>query len=101
MANDGAVASLAGTARAPMVVLAASKGRHESEEMPGAEGGVFTQTLSRLIGANRATVDVDRDGALDISEIYRSLRQAVDTATSGRQTPWLVRRNIVGDAPLF
>ena len=100
VANDGAVASLAET-HAPMVVLAASKGRQESEEMPGAAGGVFTQTLARLIGAGRDAADTDQDGVLTIGEVYRSLRQNVDTATVGRQTPWLVRRNIVGDAPLF
>lgn len=101
VANDGAVASLATAARAPMVVLAASKGRQESEEMPGAAGGVFTQTLAQLIGAKRKATDADGDGVLEISELYRSLRQSVDAATAGRQTPWLVRRNIVGDAPLF
>jgi len=100
VANDGAVASLAET-HAPMVVLAASKGRQESEEMPGASGGVFTQTLAQLIGTRRNTADADQDGVLTIGEVYRSLRQNVDAATVGRQTPWLVRRNIVGDAPLF
>lgn len=101
VANDGAVDELAATARAPMVVLAASKGRQESYEAPGGSGGLFTQTLAQLIGARRAAADTDHDGILEISELYRSLRQAVDTASRGRQTPWLVRRNIVGDAPLF
>lgn len=101
VANDGAVASLAATARAPMVVLAASKGRQESEEIYGGTGGVFTQTLAQLIGARRKSADADQDGFLAVSEVYRSLRQAVDAATGGRQTPWLVRRNLVGDAPLF
>lgn len=101
VANDGAVDQLAATARAPMIVLAASKGRQESFEAPGSAGGLFTQTLAQLIGAGRAATDTDRDGALEISELYRSLRQKVDAATRGRQTPWLVRRNIVGDAPLF
>jgi hypothetical protein len=101
VANDGAVASLAATARAPMIVLAASKGRQESEEIFGGTGGVFTQTLAQLIGANRKTADADQDGFLEVSEVYRGLRQAVDAATGGRQTPWLVRRNLVGDAPLF
>lgn len=99
--NDGAVASLAMATRAPMVVLAASKGRQESEEMPDTAGGVFTQTLAQVIGVRRKIADVDGDGVLAISELYRSLHQAVEATTGGRQTPWLVRRNIVGDAPLF
>lgn len=100
-ANDAAVAALAGGAAAPMIVLAASKGRQLSEEMPRGGGGVFTQTLARLVGADRATTDGNGDGVLAISEIYRSLKQVVETTTAGRQTPWLVRRNIVGDPPLL
>ena len=62
---------------------------------------MFTQTLAQLIGAKRESADADQDGFLEVSEVYRGLRQAVDAATGGRQTPWLVRRNLVGDAPLF
>ena len=99
--NDGAVASLASVAQAPMVVLAASKGRQLSEESPDGAGGVFTQTLAKLLGKDRRATDANGDGVLQTSEIYRNLRQSVDAATGARQTPWLVRRNIVGDAPLF
>jgi uncharacterized caspase-like protein len=55
--NDGAVAALTGAASAPMVVLAASKGRQLSEEMPRGGGGVFTQTLARLVAKERAATD--------------------------------------------
>lgn len=98
--NDEAVSSLAATT-APMVILAASKGRQLSEELPGRGGGIFTQTLARLLGSGRADADIDQDGLLAISEIYGGVKQTVETQTEGRQTPWLVRRNIVGDAPLF
>lgn len=101
VANDGAVDSLAAKAQAPIVVLAASKGRQESFEAPSGNGGLFTQTLAQLIGAKRASTDTDHDGVLAISELYRSLRQAVDSTSRGQQTPWLVRKNLVGDAPLF
>lgn len=99
--NDGAVASLAKSTQAPMVVLAASKGRQLSEESPDGSGGVFTQTLAKLLGSARASTDTNADGVLQISEVYRNLRQSVDAVTATRQTPWLVRKNIVGDAPLF
>lgn len=99
--NDGAVSSLTKSADAPMVVLAASKGRQLSEEAPDGAGGVFTQTLAKLIGSMRKATDSNGDGVLQISEVYRNLRQHVDAATAARQTPWLVRRNIVGDVPLF
>ena len=99
--NDGAVASLATATTAPMVVLAASKGRQISEEMPNGGGGVFTQSLARLIARDRTSADLDRDGVLSVSELYRSLKAAVETRTGGRQTPWLVRRNLAGDPPLL
>jgi len=98
--NDEAVSSLA-AAESPMVILAASKGRQLSEELPGRGGGIFTQTLARQLGSGRAEADTDRDGVLAISEIYAGVKQTVQSLTDGRQTPWLVRRNIVGDAPLF
>ena len=99
--NDGAVTSLANATTAPMVVLAASKGRQISEEMPNGGGGVFTQSLARLIARDRDSADLDRDGTLSVSELYRSLKTAVETQTRGRQTPWLVRRNLAGDPPLL
>jgi len=99
--NDEAVASLATATDAPMVVLAASKGRQSSEEMPHSSGGVFTQSLTRLLGRDRSGVDVNGDGVLEISELYRKLKPLVEVTTNGRQTPWLVLRNVVGDAPLF
>ncbi len=99
--NDGAVASLALSASAPMVVLAASKGRQISEEMPNGGGGIFTQSLARLIAGERTAADTNRDGVLSVSELYRGLKAAVEIRTEGRQTPWLVRRNLAGDPPLL
>lgn len=99
--NDGAVSSLAAVAAAPMVVLAASKGRQLSEEIAGGKGGVFTQTLVRKLTEERAAADTDGDGVLAVGEIYRSVKAAVEAGTGGRQTPWLVRRNLAGDAPLL
>jgi uncharacterized caspase-like protein len=99
--NDEAVSSITSAGGAPMVVLAASKGRQLSEELRGQRGGVFTQTLARVLADGRADADLDRDGTLSISEVYGGVKRTVELQTDGRQTPWLVRRNIVGDAPLF
>ncbi len=99
--NDAAVASLATKTAAPMVVFAASKGRQSSEEMAGQSGGVFTQTLARLLSRDRAATDSNGDGVLEVSELYRALKVAVEASTDGRQTPWIVRRNMIGDVPLF
>ena len=69
--------------------------------MAATGGGVFTQSLARILGSGRAKADTNGDGLLDVSEIYRAVRQAVVAATQGRQTPWIVRRHVVGDFPLF
>ena len=97
--NDDAMAGIAGGGA--MVVLAASKGRQFSEELAATGGGVFTQTLASILTEQRQTADTNRNGTLEISELYRSLKSVVTSATAGRQSPWVVRRNFVGDAPLF
>lgn len=99
--NDDAIETLAEQSGAPMVVLAASKGRQLSEELPGGSGGVFTQTLASLINDKRTLVDSNGNRVLEISEIYRGLKPNVQRQTGGRQTPWLVLRNFKVDAPLF
>jgi uncharacterized caspase-like protein len=99
--NDDAVESIVGRSGAPIVVLAASKGRQLSNEASERGGGVFTQSLAAVLGPRRAQADVNRNGVLEISEIYRSVKEAVTSATRGQQTPWLVRRNVSGDFPLF
>ena len=97
--NDGAVDVISG--RLLMFVLAASKGRQFSEELSTTGGGVFTQSLAQLLTRGRAEADTDKSGTLEISEVYRALKQAVTIVTQRRQTPWLVRKNMIGDAPLF
>jgi uncharacterized protein len=99
--NDEAVDAIAQRAGAPIVVLAASKGRQLSNEMPETGGGVFTQSLAAVLGPARAQADANRNGLLEVSEIYRTVKEIVAGQTSGGQTPWLVRRNLSGDFPLF
>jgi len=99
--NDDAVAAISGASRTPMLVIAASKGRQLSEELGGAGGGVFTQVLAKLITQGRDDQDINRDGILELSEIFRGLKDAVMRVTDGRQTPWLVRQEMVGDFAVF
>jgi hypothetical protein len=95
------VQSIVGRGGAPMVVLAASKGRQFSLEMGASGGGVFTQSLAAILGPGRAQFDSNRNGVLEVSEVYRSVKEIVTRVTGGQQTPWLVRRNLSGDFPLF
>lgn len=99
--NDDAVAAISGASRTPMLVLAASKGRQFSEEMSGAGGGVFTQVLAKLITQGRDEQDLNQNGVLEVSEIFSGLKDVVTRETNGRQTPWLVRQDMVGDFAVF
>ena len=107
--NDQLVSGLQ-SIEVPMVILAASKGRQvayeDSQNTNGKwKGGVFAYALSNLLGSGRQSADKNKNGTLEISEIYSALKSTIVTETStgakGVQTPWLERRNVVGDFPLF
>jgi hypothetical protein len=99
--NDDAVAALVAGEHSPMLVLAASKGRQVSYEGPNWDGGVFTYALISALRTKRADYDLDRDGSLEISELYRALRTIVSRETNGGQSPWLVREDLLGDFVVF
>jgi uncharacterized caspase-like protein len=98
--NDQAVDVLAGKGRTPLLVIAASKGRQESEESAKL-GGVFTQSVAEAITTGRAASDLNRNGVIEVSEVYGAVKARVQQLTKGRQTPWLVRSGLYGDFPLF
>src|SRR5262249_53820988 len=99
--NDDAVAQLVTQSGSSMIVLAASKGRQESEETTEEQGGRFSVGLDAVITRERRTHDLDANGAISINELYRGLKAKVVRGTSGRQTPWLSRNLLVGDFDLF
>jgi len=79
---------------APIVVLAATKGRQLSYE--GSDGGVFTTALIQFVAKARAA------GALvDMSQLYGAIKWQVVRIEKGKQTPWLVRNALIGDMSLF
>ena len=39
--------------------------------------------------------------AIDVSDLYRKLREILARETNGRQTPWLARQDLIGDFALF
>ena len=99
--NDQAAAALLSGTHAPMLVLAASKGREESYEDKRWGGGVFTYALSQVLKNESSIYDQDKDGTIGVSELYRSLRDIVTRETRGRQSPWLARQDLIGDFALF
>ncbi len=98
--NDDAVKGLLSGSRAPLLVLAASKGRQLSFEGRDWQGGVFTYALTKAL-KDPASGEDGGNGAIDVSGLYRKLREIVSRETKGQQTPWLARQDLIGDFPLF
>ena len=84
-------------------VIAAAKGRQESieKEARGGGGGIFTSAVVGAITRNRAAIDTNRNGVIELSELYGKVKPGVLAATQGKQTPWLARVDMVGEVPLF
>jgi hypothetical protein len=99
--NDDAVASLLSGTRAPMLVLAASKGRQYSYEDPKWGGGAFTYALVEALQRNWRGADLNGNGVIEVSELYRALRSIVVQETQANQTPWLARQDLIGDFAIF
>jgi uncharacterized caspase-like protein len=111
--NDDLVSSLLAEHRAGITVLSASKGRQVSYEPEGARGlaltadtaplvtlpasphGYFTGSIIAALG-DRAS-DHDRDGEIELGELIDEVSRRVAAATQGRQTPWVARRETIGD----
>ncbi len=98
--NDDAVSALIG-GRPPITVIAAAKGRQDSEEGSSGEGGYFTNAVIRAITADRSATDSNSNGAIELTELYGVVKRTVLRETEGRQTPWIARNQMVGEIPLF
>ncbi|MDN2582994.1 caspase family protein [Aquibium sp. ELW1220] len=97
--NDVAVDDLALASGAPIVVLAASKGRQSSLEAARFGGGLFTSALLDVLVGERhgQQVPVVRD----LFQTYSALKPHVVDVSGGKQTPWIARSGMVGLIPLF
>jgi uncharacterized caspase-like protein len=103
-ANDFAVRALRGSGAPGLMVLAASKGRQLAQEMPvpgGGSRGLFAHAVEQALGPERAAADLDRNGVIEASELYRFVKLKVWQATNGLQTPWLATMSIQGEVALF
>jgi uncharacterized caspase-like protein len=98
--NDDAVQGLLSGSHAPVLVLAASKGREVSYEGPAWQGGVFTYALTKIL-SNAAAPNGAAKQSIDVSDLYRELREILARETKDRQTPWLARQDLIGDFALF
>lgn len=99
--NDGAVDSILERAGNGVVVIAASKGREQAIERPELGGGLFTVALSAVLDTERERYDLNGNGAIEASELYRGVKSRVREASGGLQTPWMARNRMIGDFALF
>jgi hypothetical protein len=101
--NDDYATALMRSGKAGMVVLAASKGREFSQEWDELMGGhgLFSYAVAQALGANRQIADGNRNGVVELSELYRYVKRTVTQMSDGAQTPWLSRDEIIGEAPVM
>lgn len=100
-ANDDAVNAVRSAIPSGLTVLAAAKGRELSAEMSSVGGGVFTTAITLAIGKERDAADTNHNGRIEVSELYRAVKDRVSALRGGHQTPWLARNQMIGDFALF
>ena len=65
----------------------------------------YSPDKSELYGltpaGNRAAYDLNKNGAIEVSELYAGVKRQVVDQTKSRQTPWLARNQMIGDFALF
>jgi uncharacterized caspase-like protein len=99
--NADVVSALFTKSGAPLIVLAASKGRQLSQETPNSGGVLFTNAVVAAISGQRLKYDRDSSGLIDLGELYSGVKAQVVAETNGEQTPWLARNGLVGEMSLF
>lgn len=101
--NDEYVDALMKAGKAGMVIIAASKGRQFSREGSkfGGGHGVFNYMITQALTKNRQATDVNKNGIIELSELYRRVKYNVRQRTNGEQTPWISRNEIIGEMPLL
>lgn len=110
--NDAIVDRVLEAVPSGIVVFSASKGREYSVEDPVNGTGVFTGALAEVINTRRSEFDLNGNGALEVSELFRGVKGLVVPRVNAlaeadgyggviTQTPWMARNRMVGDFVLF
>ncbi|HEX6097703.1 MAG TPA: caspase family protein [Thermoanaerobaculia bacterium] len=75
------------------VILTASSSSEVAQESSAMRHGIFTYFLLQGL---RGAADIDRDGRVDVDELYKFVSQKVIAATDGRQNPIRKSPNLSG-----
>ena len=100
--NDELAQRLTQGGRSGVMVFAASKARQTSVESPdiGGGSGVFTYAICQALGPRAKEADTSGKGFVQFSELVEFVTRQVQHETDGEQTPWLARRELLGDFPI-
>jgi hypothetical protein len=100
--NDELARELTREGRSGVMVVAASKGRQASQEGPdiGGGSGAFAYAVCQALGPRSKEADINDDGFVEFSELVEHVARLVHRETDGEQTPWLARRELLGDFPV-
>jgi uncharacterized protein len=96
--NDASVGALLDRAPSGILIFSASKGRELSNEDEKWGGGIFTKAVADALTSSKT--DLNKNGAIEASELYANVKRSVVEATWGTgnpQTPWFARNDMVGD----
>lgn len=97
--NDDLANSLA-RLRSNVTIFAAAKGRQESQGRRET-GGLFTDAVATVLADRRSDYDLNGNGRIEASELYRGVKSIVVRESEGQQTPWIVNSRLVGEYALF
>ena len=99
--NDAIASQLVANTGGNVVVLAGAKGREYSIELNELSGGIFSTALSRALTNAGGATNSNRNGIIEATEVYASVRRYVTEKSRGQQTPWIARNKMIGDFAWF
>ena len=99
--NDQAASEIAKDIPTGVTIFAASKGRERSGEHSSVGAGFFSHAVANVIANERQKYDVNANGHIEVSELYKGVKTQVLKLNNGLQTPWMVRNEMVGEFALF
>ncbi|MBW1693149.1 MAG: hypothetical protein JRJ41_03110 [Deltaproteobacteria bacterium] len=59
--------------------------------------GIFTYALTQGLGPKSKKADINGNNFVEFMELVEYVSNYVDNETNGQQTPWLSRKELLGD----
>jgi len=101
--NDKHASELMKAMKSGLAVIAASKGRQYSLESTkwGGGHGIFSYTINQILTTKKTEADLNHNGIIELSELFKNIKYNVLKETNGKQSPWFSTNTIVGEMPIF